>query len=190
MAQLAADKRVSQGLLNEERLLVERARRNPEAFGEIYSQYHDRVYAYVYGRVGTRESAEDITADTFVLAMENIARYEWRNVPFSAWLFRIAANQVAGHYRRSRPCTHLDEYMVYDEAGPEEEALRLAEAEHVRHVLMGLKTDQQRAMELRYHHGLRASEIASEMGRTEASVKLLLFRAMHTLRARMLPLSA
>lgn len=189
MAQ-AAVRRMSQGLLDEERLLVERARRNPEAFGELYNRYYDRVYAYVYGRTRSREGAEDITADTFVLAIENLPRYEWRNVPFSAWLFRIAANQVAGHYRRARPCVHLDEQLVHDEAGPEEEALRLAAAEDVRLALTGLKRDQQRAMELRYQHGLRASEIAAEMGRTEAAVKLLLHRAMHTLRARMLPLSA
>lgn len=185
----AAPTRMSQGLLDEERLLVERARRDPAAFGDIYLRYHDRIHAYVYSRTHDQEVAADITADTFVLALEGIGTFEWRNVPFGAWLFRIAANQVAGHYRRSRPHLDLNERMVGD-TGPEEEAMRHSDAEDVRIALTWLKTDQQRAMELRYHQGMRAREIAAEMGRTETAVKLLLHRGMLTLRSRMLPLSA
>lgn|GEM_PF-122289 len=187
-AQAASD-RMSQGLLDEERLLVERARRNPAAFGDIYVRYHDRIYTYIYSRTHDREIAEDITADTFVLALEGIGKYEWRNVPFGAWLFRIAANQVAGHYRRFRPHLDLNEWMLGD-PGPEEEAMRHSDAEDVRTALTWLKTDQRRAMELRYHQGMRAREIAAEMSRTETAVKLLLHRGMLTLRLRMLPLSA
>lgn len=181
---------MSRGVLDEERLLVERARRDPEAFSDVYTLYYDRIYGYVYSRVQNRETAEDITADSFMLALEHLGKYEWRNVPFGAWLFRIAANQVVGHYRRLRTFQHLDESLAYDQAGPEEEVLRLYAAEEVRQAVGSLKVDQQRAMDLRYRHDMRAREIASQMGRTEAAVKLLLHRALHTLRARMLPLSA
>ncbi len=181
---------MSQRGLDEERLLVERARRDPETFGELYARYHDRIHAYVYTRTGCREVAEDITADTFLLAFEHLPQYEWRNVPFRAWLFRIAANQVAGYYRRERSCAPLDDTMVHTGIGPEEQALCMGEVEEVRQALGTLKSDQQNAMRLRYHHDLRAREIAVEMGRTEAAVKLLLHRAMVSLRSRMLPLSA
>lgn len=180
----------AQGGLDEERLLVERARRNPEAFGEIYVLYCERIFGYVYSRTGSHEASEDITADTFVLAFEHLPRYEWRNIPFRAWLFRIAANQVAAYYRRQRPCAYLDDTIVHMGAGPEEQALRIDDVEEVRQALASLKWDQQRAMRLRYHHDMRAREIAAEMGRTEAAVKLLLHRGMLSLRARMLPLSA
>ena len=182
--------RMSQSVLDEERLLVERARREAEAFGQLYSRYYPRVYAYVYTRTQSPESAEDITADTFVLAMENIGRYEWRNVPFSAWLFRIASSQVATHFRRSRPCAQLDETLVHEGAGPEDEAIRRSDAEEVCRALTLLKSDQQKAVTLRYRHEMRNGEIAATMGRTEASVKLLVHRGMAALRATMLPLSA
>lgn len=181
---------LSQAVLDRERLLIERARRNPEAFGEVYSLYYDRIYAYVNGRVGCRETAEDIAADVFVLALQHLPRYEWRNVPFGAWLFRIAASQVAGYYRRSRPSAQLHELMLDACVDPEEEALRHSAAGDVRDALATLGVDQRRAMELRYLRDMRASEIAREMGRTEASVKLLLHRGLASLRVRMLPLSA
>lgn len=182
---------VSQGMLNEERLLVERARCNREAFGDLYTRYSSRVYAYAYKRTGSRESAEDITSNTFVLALEGIGKYEWRNVPFSAWLFRIAANQVAMHYRKARPCLPIDGLYIEDQGvGPETEAVRASEADTVRDAVAGLNRDQQRAIYLRYNSDMRAREIAAEMGRTEGSVKLLLHRATATLRSRMLPMTA
>lgn len=182
---------VSQTLLDEERLLVERARRSPEAFGEVYNRYYARVYAYAYKRTRNPEDAEDIASETFALAFEGLARYEWRNVPFSAWLFRIASNRLAMHYRKLRPCQSLDGLLIEDaDADPQWELVRASEAEEVRLAVSLLKKDQQRAVELRYNWGMRAREIASEMERTEGSVKLLLHRATNALRSQMLPLSA
>lgn len=179
------------GTLDEERLLVERARRDPAAFGELYERYADRVVTYAYTRTGSREDAEDIAADTFALALEGLPRYEWRNLPFGAWLFRIAANRVAMYYRRQRPSLPIHDLAIGDDdADPEREVMRASDAESVRSAVGRLKRDQQRAVVLRYEEGMRAREIAAEMGRSEGSVKLLLHRATHALRSEMLPLSA
>ena len=182
---------ISPADLDEERLMVERAKRSAEGFGDLYARYSDRVYAYAYKRTRNREDAEDITSNTFVLALENIGKYEWRNLPFSAWLFRIASSQIAAHYRKSQPCLPIDDLTICDSgAGPEEAALRTSDAQEVQQALSWLTADQQRAMRLRYHDGMRAREIATQMGRTEGSVRLILHRATHSLRAQMLPLSA
>ncbi len=191
MASTAQASLMTQGMLNQESLLVELARRDSHAFSELYDRYNGRVYAYVYSRVNNREDAEDITSDTFALALEGLPRYEWRNLPFGAWLFRIAANRVAMHFRKQRPSLSIYDCAIHDEgADPEWEALRSSDAEDVRSAVSRLNADQQRAVELRYERGLRAREIADEMGRTEGSVKLLLHRATQSLRSRMLPLSA
>ena len=191
MALTVEGDRVSQPTLDEERLLVERARRNRQAFAELYDRYADRVYAYAYKRTRSHENAQDITSDTFLLALENIERYEWRNVPFSAWLYRIASNQIALHYRKYRPCLPIDDLVIRDtETDLEREAERISDAQDVRRALSLLSKDQRRAVELRYTQDMRAGDIAAEMHRTEGSVRLLLHRASNSLRSQILPLSA
>lgn len=181
----------TQSLLDEERLVVERAQHDTAAFGEIYERYYRRLYAYTYNRTHSPEDAEDIVSNTFLQAMEGLARYEWRNVPFGAWLFRIASNQIAMHYRRSGRTVELDELSLessYD--GPEEEAIRGSDAADLRSAVLQLKPDQRRVIELRYHQDLRNREIAGQMGRTEGAVKLLLHRATNNLRSSVQPLVA
>ena len=84
----------------EERLLIESAQRDPARFAELYDVYFDRVYAYVARRVEIRAEAEDLVSDVFHHALANLRRYEWRGAPFSAWLFRIAANKIADRWER------------------------------------------------------------------------------------------
>ncbi|MDQ3855387.1 MAG: sigma-70 family RNA polymerase sigma factor [Chloroflexota bacterium] len=182
---------VSQTWLDEERLMVERARRCPQAFAEIYTRYSGRVYSYAYKRTKSHADAEDITSETFALALEGLPKYEWRNVPFSAWLFRIASNQVAMYFRRRRPELGVDDVVLEDtDSDPQLQVLWDSQVDELRQAVLHLKVDQRRAVELRYNQGLRAKEIASELGRTEGSVKLLLHRATLSLRQQLLPLSA
>jgi hypothetical protein len=81
-----------------ERQLVERAKRDPEAFGRLYVT---PVYRYVYERVRDRAHAEDVTADVFRRGLESIGRFQWNGKPFSAWLFGFARRAVADHFRRA-----------------------------------------------------------------------------------------
>src|SRR3989441_1538686 len=83
-----------------ERLLVEAAQRAPSRFGELYEDNFERVYAFIARRVPDRDAAEDLTADVFHQALKNLPRFEWRGVPFAAWLFRIAANAIADRFKR------------------------------------------------------------------------------------------
>src|SRR6185503_13357188 len=83
----------------DERLLVEAARTDPSRFAELYEAHFERIYAYVARRVRDRHAAEDITSEVFQQALANISRYEWRGAPFSAWLYRIAANAIADRWK-------------------------------------------------------------------------------------------
>src|SRR2546430_4660612 len=78
----------------EERRLVEAAQNDPARFDALYELHFDRVYGFVAGRVHDRVTAEDVTSEVFYKALANLKTYEWRGVPFAAWLLRIAANAV------------------------------------------------------------------------------------------------
>src|SRR5688572_22257350 len=83
----------------DERLLIEAARNDPARFGELYEAHFERIYAYVARRVRDRHAAEDITSEVFQQALAHIGRYEFRGAPFSAWLYRIAANAIADRWK-------------------------------------------------------------------------------------------
>src|SRR5690242_11564221 len=83
---------------SDERLLIEAAQRDPRRFAELYENHFHRVYAFVARRVRNREEAEDRTAEVFHQALANIGLFEWRGVPFVAWLLRMAANAIVDRW--------------------------------------------------------------------------------------------
>src|SRR5439155_21084239 len=84
-----------------ERLLIEAAQRDPSRFAALYEDNFERVYAFVARRVRDRDEAEDLTSEVFHQALANLARFEWRGVPFAAWLYRIAANAIVDRAQRA-----------------------------------------------------------------------------------------
>src|SRR5207245_11491951 len=86
----------------DERDLVDRAKRNPEAFGALYDRYFAQIYRFAYSRVRDQSLAEDVTSEVFFKALKNIKRYTYTGHPFSSWLYQIALNALADHYRRQR----------------------------------------------------------------------------------------
>jgi RNA polymerase sigma-70 factor (ECF subfamily) len=89
--------------------LVERAKSDPEAFGELYERHFDGIYAFAYARLNTRTEAEDATSEVFFKALRGIRGYRRTDKPFRAWLYRIAANVIIDRRRRQRPTTALEE---------------------------------------------------------------------------------
>ena len=105
--------------LSDESALVAQARRDPSAFGVLYQRYVDRIYAYIYHRVGNEQDTEDLTARTFYRALDKFDTYQDRGLPFGAWLFRIAHNLVANWHRdhSRRSFMSLDQALVALERG-------------------------------------------------------------------------
>ncbi|MGI9612182.1 MAG: RNA polymerase sigma factor [Acidimicrobiales bacterium] len=175
-----------------ERELVERAKADATAFGELYRHYLPRVHAYAWRRTGTREAAEDITASVFEAALRGLPRYRWRPGGFAPWLFRIAANQVIAHHRREgRAATDRGQRAMALTAGSGEvpvggeglgQVLIQEEAHEVRAALATLTARYQRAIDLRYLAGLDQSQAAKAMGLAKPAFAVVLSRALKALR--------
>jgi RNA polymerase sigma-70 factor (ECF subfamily) len=165
------------------------------AFGQIYEQYYDTIYRFVHFRVGNRQTAEDITADTFVRALRRIDTFTWQGRDIGAWLVTIARNLVADHFKSRRvryEITTVDP-LDGDALRTEQRAADDTEKnviDYLTHVDMlravsQLSPDQQECIVLRFLHGLSVAETARVMGRNEGAIKALQFRARNVL-ARML----
>jgi RNA polymerase sigma-70 factor (ECF subfamily) len=179
------DRRASQE--TDDQALVERARVDPAAFAELYRRYLPRVHAFAYRRTGVIEVAEDITSATFERALRNLESFRWRGGGFGPWLFRIASNELADHYRRAgRSATTraaaavlLDGATVPDPA----DALDLRDATTELLAAMDrLNPRYQRALELRYFSGLTQSEAAAALGLSRATMAVVVHRATRALR--------
>lgn len=174
-----------------ERLVREAQKGDAEAFGKLYELLFDRVYRYVRVRIGDSNEAEDLTQEVFLKSMNGLGSYQWRGMPFTAWLFRIAHNQVVDRLRRKRtagPQVSLDDAVSLP-AGQnvEEGALLSLDKESLGEALERL-TDLQRQVVLnRFVAGLSLAETAAAMKKTENAVKALQHSALLALRRILLP---
>jgi RNA polymerase sigma-70 factor (ECF subfamily) len=168
----------------DERLLIEAAQRDPARFAELYEINFDRVYAYVVKRVQDRAESEDLTSEVFHQALANLKRFEWRGIPFAAWLFRIAANLISDRWQRSGR-------EVTDDGAMESAQVSPADIEDVERratlyrLVDTLPAEQKRVVVLRFVEQKSIKEVAKEVRKTEGAVKQLQFRALSTLKARM-----
>jgi RNA polymerase sigma-70 factor (ECF subfamily) len=166
--------------LADERLLIEAAQQDPNRFAELYEKNFHRVYAFVARRVRDRDEAEDVTAEVFHEALRNLGRFQWRGVPFAAWLLRIAANTLADRWQRSGQ----NNALAVDDLNSDEISVQ-AEAERramLAQLVDRLPPDQRLVIVRRFVDQKNAREIAQELGRSEGAVKQLQFRALETLR--------
>jgi len=168
----------------DERLLIEAAQQDPTRFGELYENNFHRVYAFIARRVRDRGEAEDLTAEVFHQALSNIRRFEWRGVPFAAWLLRIAANLLADRWQRASKINELPpDALESVEAGFEEDVERSA---MLFQLVDRLPADQRLVVLRRFVEQKSVREIAQELGRSEGAVKQLQFRALQHLRSQIL----
>lgn len=163
---------------SDEQRKVQAAQRDPAHFSALYEDNFYRVYAYVASRVSGRQQAEDLTAEVFREALVNLAKFEWRGVPFEAWLIRIAAHTVSDHWNRTarESGTRL---RVDDDPEP---------AAFEQHAMLFQLVDrlpdaQRRVIQQRFVEQKSIREIAADLGRTEGAVKQLQLRALESLRA-------
>ena len=166
---------------DEERLLIEAAKADPRRFAELYERNFDRVYAFVARRAAHRTEAEDLTSEVFHHALAHLGRFEWRGIPFAAWLLQIARNALADRWARAARERGEPALDLTDDGQPGDADRRALLAG-----LVGeLPGDQQRVVRERFVEGRSVREIARDLGRTEGAVKQLQFRALQSLRARL-----
>jgi RNA polymerase sigma-70 factor (ECF subfamily) len=182
---------------SDEQLLVAAAQDDPAKFEALYELHFERVYAFIVHRVRDRATAEDLTSDVFHKALANLRNFEWRGLPFSAWLFRIAANAVADQWKRAArelpAATDLSDPAAdaarskrpsSDEPhGPDLDAIE--NTARVFRLVGQLPEAQRQVVHKRFLEQRSIREIAQQLGKTEGAIKQLQFRALQNLRAQM-----
>ena len=169
---------------DDERDLVERAKYDPGAFGELYDRHFMQIYKFVYSRVRDQSVAEDVTSDVFMKALRSIGRYQDTGRPISAWLYQIAMNAVADRYRSSRLLEDIDEQRDLAAAGPglEQVAAQRDELRRIWAVVETLPKQQRVAMVLKFQEDMKIEDIAGVMGKSSGAVKLLIHRGVMKVR--------
>lgn len=165
---------------DDDRLRVEAAQRDPACFDKLYERNFHRVYAYIIRRVGDRHQAEDLTAEVFREALAGIGNFEWRGVPFIAWLLRIASRSIADYWELSGRESGNPAFDT-DRPGPDE----IERSAMLFQMVDRLPEAQFRVIHMRFVEQKSIREIADELGRSEGAVKQLQFRAIENLRAQM-----
>jgi RNA polymerase sigma-70 factor (ECF subfamily) len=166
-----------------------------DAFAQIYNRYLDTVFRFVYFRVGNRQVAEDLTAETFLRALRRIGSVTWQGRDLGAWLVTIARNLVADYFKSGRYRFEVATGDVLDaddaqERGPEGSP-EAAVVDHITNVALlsavqRLNPEQRECIVLRFLQGFSVAETAQAMGKNEGAIKALQYRAVRAL-ARLLP---
>ena len=168
---------------------VERAKSDPAAFGELYDRYAAQIYRFVRARIRDESAAEDITAEVFLSALRHIKSYRDQGRPFSCWLYRIAINAIASHYRGQRSALSLDDQLglVSPLLDPLDEVVDRERLRTIWQAVDALPVQQRAAMILKFSEDMTMEEIGGVLGKSPAAAKLLVYRAMQRLRRELAP---
>src|SRR3990172_902104 len=160
-------------------LIALAARGDREAFGRLYERYVFRVFRHIYFLTNNSELAEDLTAQTFLNALEAIPRYQMRGVPFLAWLLRIAYNLTVNHRKvRRNGTTQLPEGLEIEGTtySPEASCEAKADGERVWEGVRRLRDDQRQVIVMRFIDGLSYPDIARVLGKSIGAVRVIQYR--------------
>ena len=183
----------------DERELVDRARKDRAAFGRLFDAHYDAILNYILHRTADVHLAHELASNTFFIALRKLWQFKWRKVPFSAWLYRIASNEVAKHYRQRKatPTRAIDleredfiDHHSHADREISEAERKVAESRlflELHRALQKMSARYQEVVVLKYFENKRISEIAEITGKAEGTIKSLLHRAHKQLREQIEP---
>ncbi|HNO66185.1 MAG TPA: sigma-70 family RNA polymerase sigma factor [Tepidiformaceae bacterium] len=175
----------------DEKAIVDAAQGGDQAaLGALYDHYFPRVYRYVSTRLATAEDAEDVTTEIFLRIIENLRSFTWRGLPFAAWVFRIARNEVVSHVRRQKVrsgAAQLTESIQDPSPDHVDEIVTAFTIQEVREATALLPEAQRQVITLRFSAGLSVAETAQALGKTENNVKVLQHKAIAKLQGMVRP---
>lgn len=175
---------MSEAEIQQEYAVLEQSKKNPKAFGELYEKYFDRIFNYVFRQTDDEDLTADLCSQTFLSVLKNLERYEFRGVPFSAWLYKIASNEVNKHYRKKKSTKvfsieelRIRELIEQANADWDEEIIQ-----RLMNYLKDLPTEMLEVLELRFFEDKDFKEIAFILDITESGAKMRTYRALDRLR--------
>jgi RNA polymerase sigma-70 factor (ECF subfamily) len=177
--------------INDEKSLIDAAKKDPASFGKLYKRYVEKIYNYIYFRTGSTKDAEDLTGKVFFKALNHIKGYRHMGLPFSAWLYRIAHNLVANYHRdRSRKREiSLDnvpsQNLSHGSPQPEARVVHNEEVANLMETISTLADNRQELLILKFIDQLSNAEIGQIMRKSEGAIKSLYHRTLLELREKM-----
>jgi RNA polymerase sigma-70 factor (ECF subfamily) len=170
---------LTQQAIEEEWTLIQAAQTNPSRFGVLYNRYYEQIFRFIYQRTADEDLCADLCAQTFIKAMQNLSKYSYKGVPFSAWLYTIASNEINQYFRKSnksRVVTLEDNYVntIKDEMDDKVELeINIVRLEKV---LKKLKPDEIQMIELRFFEKRPFKEVGDILAMTENNAKVKVHR--------------
>jgi len=182
--------------LSEEKELVRQAQKAPDAFAKLYDQYYPKIFGYILRRTANIEAAQDITSETFFKALRKLWQFQWRNISFSSWLYKIAANEINQYFRKAeyKKSLSLEELQEqgFEPTSPDDPESELIEAQEqlkqhqdfleIQVKIVRLPAKYQEVIALRFFEQKQIKEISEILGKKEGTIKSLLHRAVEKLR--------
>ncbi len=169
----------TEGEIQQEWVQIQKAQSNRQEFKPLYQRYHEGIFRFIYKRVADESLTADITSQVFLKAMQKLDGYKFKGVPFSAWLYRIASNEVVQHYRNVKKTrvvsindSQLDDLAEEVSYSDDRHQLR----DKMVDCLNVLKENELQLIELRFFEKLPYREIAEIMGLTESNAKVKTYR--------------
>lgn len=163
---------------------IEQAKLDPQKFGRLYNKYYEQIYRYVNQKVICTEQSADITSQVFFKAFSNLHKYQFKGVPFSSWLYRIAKSEIYQAFRDQSKTQYSDFESInfalffesYKEDDTEENIAKLKKC------LKQLKEDEMRLITLRFYDGMSFREVGDNLGISENNAKVKCFRSVSKLK--------
>jgi RNA polymerase sigma-70 factor (ECF subfamily) len=178
--------------LLQEKKIIQEAKKNPEAFAMLYDKYYKVIFGYILKRTADIEIAQDITSQTFFKALRDLGKFRWQNVPFSAWLYRIATNEINSFYRNKKKFINVGFDKIPDIASPdtphkdiemaEEELKKKKEFIKIHESISRLNPIYQTVITLRFFDKKKIYEISQILGKSEGTIKSQIHRGLEELR--------
>jgi RNA polymerase sigma-70 factor (ECF subfamily) len=170
--------------IREESLAVEKAKRNPQYFSVLYDKYFEGIFGFIFRRTDDENIAADLTSQTFLKALQNLKRYEFRGLPFSAWLYRIASNEVNKHYNQKNRTRifSLEEERIVELLEESDYQFSQEQIDKLVKIMNDLPTDTIEVIEMRFFEEKNFREIAYILNIGESGAKMRLYRALDRMR--------
>lgn len=171
---------LSQAQIQEEYLLIEAAQKNPRRFALLYERYYRQIFLFVYKRIDEEESTADVTSQVFLKAMQNLPKYQFKGVPFSAWLYRIAINEINQYFRESKSsrAISMESTQISDMMDEVSEDATEVNISRMMEAIQQLAPDEVQMIELRFFERMSFKEVADVYNITENNAKVKMYRLL------------